>query len=284
MRNLTVFRKKSFVGSLMKDQVYIRDAANPELTIAGVPCRKVGTVKNGGKLTISAGEEEQQIFLIADKVSKDYCYGTATVPAGTEDAELSGKHKFVLGSNPFVFEGVEQTPEEQTQQKKNNRKGIAIFIAAILVGGLLGVAVSGGLFDSTAAYKRFTEQDFQITLAEDFSQTQLSDFFAVYESKTAVAFVLREEKELFEGYTLDDYADLILEVNQRTDLAKHSAGDYIWFEYNDTPDGQELYYRAACYESQEAFWVVSIATPAGNKEKYSDRIGDWLDSVVVGNQ
>ena len=36
MRTLTIHRKKSFVGCLMKDQVYIRDADAGELTIEGV--------------------------------------------------------------------------------------------------------------------------------------------------------------------------------------------------------------------------------------------------------
>ena len=105
MRNLTITRRKSFVGCAMKDKVYIRDALAQELTINGVPCRKIGEIKNGETKTFQIEDGEQQVFLIADKVSKDYCNAAITIPERQEDISLSGTHKFVFGSNPFRFDG-----------------------------------------------------------------------------------------------------------------------------------------------------------------------------------
>jgi len=279
MRNITVTRTKSFVGCLTKDQVYIRDEAAPELTIAGVPCRKVGAVKNGGKITVPAGEGEQQIFLIADKVSKDYCYGTATVPAGSEDVELSGKHKFVLGSNPFVFDGVELTPEEKAKQKRNGRKGIWIFIAALIVGLLVGQALSGGLFGEEP--KIFRHEDFQITLTNRFVETEIDGCYVGYDSNVAAVFVIQEEKTLFEGYTLSDYTDLVMEVNGYGDFQKSVAEKYMWFEYTAVSEGEEVYYLAGCFESQDAFWVVTIAVREEDRDTYSANIRQMMDSILV---
>ena len=45
MRNLTITRRKSYVGCIMKDQVFIRDEQAGEITIDGVPCRKIGDIK-----------------------------------------------------------------------------------------------------------------------------------------------------------------------------------------------------------------------------------------------
>ena len=47
MRNLTIHREKTFVGSLVKLKVYIEDTLVNELEINGIPCRKLGDLKNG---------------------------------------------------------------------------------------------------------------------------------------------------------------------------------------------------------------------------------------------
>ena len=60
MRNLTITRRKSFVGCAMKDQIYIRDALAQEIIIDGVPCRKLGDIKNGESKTFQIEDGEQQ--------------------------------------------------------------------------------------------------------------------------------------------------------------------------------------------------------------------------------
>ena len=56
MRNLTIKRNKTFVACLAKMKVYIEDASANDLTINGIPCRKLGDLKNGEEKNFSIGE------------------------------------------------------------------------------------------------------------------------------------------------------------------------------------------------------------------------------------
>ena len=283
MRNLTITRRKSFVACAMKDQVYIRDEQSPELTIDGVPCRKVGEIKNGETKTFPIGEEEQQIFLIVDTLSKDYCNGTVTVPAGQEDVSVSGVHKFSFGSNPFRFDGVELSEQQLAKQKKNNRKGTFIMIGAIILGLVIGFFATNSLFGlRTVSPKTFTKGEFQITLTDDFAPTEEEGYYAFYQSKSALVFALREGKEHFDDITLAQYADLVLEANGRTDLARNQGDGFIWFEYTDTPDDQEVYYISVCCQGEDAFWIVSFATPEVNRNQYKETFLNWAKTIKVG--
>lgn len=283
MRNLTITRRKSFVGCAMKDQVYIRDELAPELTIDGVPCRKIGEIKNGESKTFPISEGEQQVFLIVDKISKNYCNATVTVPVGQEDVALAGVHKFLLGSNPFCFDGVQLSEEQQAKQKKNSRKAAAILAAVLILSSIVGYFLGGALFRvQEPSPKTFAEEDFRITLTDAFDPTEEAGLFACYESKAAAVFAVREEKALFDDLTLDEYGALVLEANGKTGIRANQEDGLLWFEYTDTPDAQEIYYLAVCCESEDAFWIVNFATPASNREEYRETFLDWAKTIKVG--
>jgi len=283
LRNLTITRRKSFVGCAMKDQVYIHDEAAPELIIEGVPCRKIGTVKNGETKTFQIEDREQQVFVIVDKVSKNYCNASIAIPAGQEDVSLSGIHKFYYGSNPFVFDGVELTEEQQAKQKKNRRKGVVITILAAIVGLIIGYGVSNLLLNhKNASPKTFTKGDFQITLTSAFEAAEHDDFFASYESKSVLVLVVKEDKSLFDDITLEEYGALAQEVNGRDGLKLHKEEDFIYFDYTATGNDEETYYYCAvCCESEDAFWIVNFATPVSNQEKYQKTFLKWASSIEV---
>ena len=280
MRNLTITRRKSVVGCAMKDRVYIRDALSQELIIDGVPCRKLGEIKNGESKTFQIGEGQQQVFLIADKLSKDYCNATVTIPEGQEDVALAGVHKFVFGSNPFRFDGVQQSEEQLAKQKKNGRKGLVIMIGAMVLGIAIGHFASRGLFGSKeAAPKTFTQAEFQITLTDAFEPVEEEGFFCAYTSDAAMVFALREEKTLFGDISLEEYGELVLEANGRTDLRMNQGEGFIWFAYTDTPEKQEIYYLAVCCQSEDAFWIVNFATPVKNRNAYQETFLSWAESI-----
>lgn len=110
MRNLTMERVKSFVGSLAKMKVYIEDPFSNELVINNVPCRKLGELKNGETQTFEIGEEAAKVFVIADKISRNFCNDYYEIPAGQENVFLSGKNKFNLATgNAFRFDNNENT-------------------------------------------------------------------------------------------------------------------------------------------------------------------------------
>lgn len=283
MRSLTITRRKSFVGCIMKDQVYIRDEQAQEIAIDGVPCRRLGDIKNGESKTFQIEDGEQQVFLIVDKASKDYCNATVTIPEGQEDVTLSGVHKYQFGSNPFCFDGVELTQEQQAKQKKNSRKGALIMIAAIILGAAIGLFLPGGFLSiDTASPETFTKEDFQITLTDAFEPAEEEGFFAFYNSKAVMVFTVREDKAQFEDMSLEEYSQLVLKANNRDGVQMNQENGFMWFDYTDTPEDQEIYYLAVCCESEDAFWIVNFATPATNREEYKETFLKWAKTIKVG--
>ena len=126
MRNLTIKRNKRTAASLIKAKVYIEDNFSSELTINGVPCRKIGELKNGEEKTFQIGEEEAKVFVIADKLSKDYCNDFYQLPSGMEDISLSGNNILnPAAGNPFRFDnntsaGVEENRKKGAKKRHNS--------------------------------------------------------------------------------------------------------------------------------------------------------------------
>ena len=141
MRNLTIKREKTFVACLGKFKVYIENANSNELTIRNTPCRKLGELKNGQESTFVIDDSEAKIYVIADKMSKEYCNEMYKIPAGTEDIYLKGKPSFSLSAgNAFRFEN-NTNPEALKNREVGKRKGSNIFIIAIVVGFILGLII-----------------------------------------------------------------------------------------------------------------------------------------------
>ena len=283
MRNLMITRHKSFVGCAMKDKVYIRDEQSQELIINGVPCRKIGEIKNGETKTFSIEEGEQQIFLIVDRISKEYCNATVTIPEGQEDVALSGKHHFVFGSNPFRFDGEVLSKEQRAKRSRNHGIGVVITLVALIIGLNLGIALSNLVFSAVPATPQtFAEGELQITLTDAFKQVEQPGFFASYQSKDAMVLAVRESETLFIGdITLKEYGNLVLKANGKTDLTMNKDEKFLWFEYIDTPEDQTFYYLAVCCRSRDAFWVINFVTPVSHKEEYKETFLSWARSIVM---
>ena len=138
MRNLTIKRAKSFVACLAKMKVYIEDSLSSELVINGVPCRKLGELKNGEEQTFQIGCESAKVFVIADKLSKNYCNEFYQIPAGEQDVALSGRNKFNPASgNAFRFDN-NDNQEVIASRKKGTAKGAVILIIAMVIGAVAG--------------------------------------------------------------------------------------------------------------------------------------------------
>ena len=74
MRELTITRRKTVVGCAGKLKVYIEDPSAVELIINNSPCRMLGTLRNGETKQFSIPEEACKIFVIAGKMSRNYCF------------------------------------------------------------------------------------------------------------------------------------------------------------------------------------------------------------------
>ena len=285
MRYLTITRRKSFVGSLMKMKVYIEDPHADELTINGFPCRKLGTLKNGETATFPIGEGAAKVFVIADTLSKGYCSDCYPLPAGTENVTLSGKNCFHPGAgNPFRFDGVTD-PEILANRKKGKGKGILFLIICCILGAILGTML-GSMAGCTATGqpKDFSSQGMTITLTDEFKSSSYEGFTLGYESKSAVMFALKEDFSVFPGfedYSLEDYARLVADANQVDFSSLLTGQDFLYYSFiNQGSDGSDYYYVATMFKGTDAFWLIQFATPAADQDKMHDQFLTWAASVT----
>lgn len=287
MRNLTIKRNKSFVGSLLKTKIYIEDPMSEDIQINGVSCRKLGEIKNGEEKTFSIGSGEAKVFAIADKLSRGYCNDYYPLPAGDEDVNLTGKMHYNPGAgNPFRFDGV--TDETVlANRKKNGRKGLGIIVAAAIVGGIVGFAVGFAEnldLGSKKEPREFNCQGMTITLTEAFEETEPGNYTACYESKNTMVFALKEEFTIadgFEDYTLEEYGQLVMMANGMEDELNTTDG-VMWFTYTyDSPEhDQDFYYFATVHKGNDAFWLIQFATTESLAEQYMPQFLEWAKTVT----
>lgn len=278
MRNLTIKRDKSFVACLMTDKVYIEDSASSEITINNVPCRLLGTLKNGEQKTFSIPEEETKIFVIADKLSKNFCNEVYTVQAGEEDVFLRGKNHFNPASgNAFRFEGNVQ-PETLKNRKKGSKIGWIILAAAVVVGIIVGVILANP--GATGEPKEFVCEQLHITLNDYFKETSSDGFNVCYESRDVAIFVLKEN--LQEDKTLEEYGQMVISANEMdssVELQEDSGLYYFEYDYVSSNPDDSIGYFAAVFKNGEDYWLIQFACYEESYQEYRDNFIDWSKSV-----
>ena len=285
MRNLTIKREKCFVGSLVKLKVYIEDPTSNEMRINNVPCRKIGDLKNGEEKTFQIDEQEVKIYVIADKLSKNYCNEFYQLSGGQEDVFLSGKNKFNLANgNAFRFDNNE-SEENIANRKRGTRKGLLILIVAAIVGAVVGYSITSNLFSNkTPDPKDFSSNGMTITLTDEFVKTDVENYTVAYDSKNVAVFALKEAFTLAEGfqdYTLEQYGNLVLQNNNLSSSKMQNLEGLTEFEYEFTnPDTKDTYkYFSFVYKSNDAFWIVQFATLTENVDECSSKIIEWAKTI-----
>ncbi len=289
MRNLTIKRIKSGVAALAKMKIYIEDTVSSELYINGVPCRKLGDLKNGEEKTFQIEDHSAKLFVIADKLSKDISNEFYQIPAGTEDITLSGKNKYnPITGNAFRFDGV-SGEETKKNRKKNTILGIVILCVAVVVGVAIGViSNSDTIFRKAPEPLTFSNDGMSITLTDYFSESEYPGYTACYESANVAVFTLKESAVLLEEYgivTLDDYSALILETNEIAPYDLQNAEGIPFFEYEfENPETNETYhYVTYMYQASDAFWIVQFSVLADTYPEYTADILAWAKSVEFSN-
>ncbi|MBR2343255.1 MAG: hypothetical protein IKA64_03280 [Clostridia bacterium] len=285
MRNLTIKRTKSFVGCLAKMKIYIEDHASVELVINDTPCRKIGELKNGEEATFQIGEGAAKVFVIADKVSRNYCNDYYQLPEGEEDVVLTGKNKYNPASgNAFRFDG-NDNEEVRASRKRGTRRGLRVLIISGIIGLVIGILIAL-LPDIIVANtpKTFSAYEMSITLTEEFEEMTYGTYSAVFGSENVAVFALEEEFALAEGfgdYTLEEYAELIIEGNGIEYAELKKDGELTYFEYSFSNPETGVIYRYFCYvyKTDDAFWLIQFATPTDKVDKYAPKIRDWAGSV-----
>lgn len=285
MRNLTIKREKSFVGSLAKMKVYIEDPTSNEMRINDVPCRKIGDLKNGETKTFQIDEQTLKVYVIADKLSKNYCNEFYQLPAGQEDVFLSGKNKFnPANGNAFRFDNNE-SEENIANCKRGTRKGLLILIIAAIIGAVVGYSITSGLFsDKTPDAKDFSSNGMSISLTDEFIKTDVENYTVAYDSKNVAVFALKEAFALadgFQNYTLEQYGNLVLKNNNLSASELQNLDGLTEFEYEFTnPNTKDTYtYFSFVYKADDAFWLVQFATLTENVDEYRAQILEWAKTV-----
>ena len=286
MRNLTIKRTKTFVGCLMKMKFYIEDPTSTEITIGGVPCRKLGELKSGKEMTVAIGDEAAKIFAIVDSLSKEYCNEFYPLPEGSEDIVLTGKNHFNPGNgNAFRFDN-NDSEEVLANRKQGTRRGTPILLSALVIGVAIGLFFTSGLLHDSPkdSSKSFAAEGIQITLNEDFEQAEADGFSLMCESHYMAVIVLREAFEDYEGleeWSLADYSQVLMENNDYVDhpLSYHNGIPYFEYDYHNPETKENFHYTIFMYKSDDAFWAVQFATHKSAADRYAEKIKGFAESV-----
>lgn len=285
MRKLTIKRKKSFVASLAKLKVYIEDPAG-ELDITGIKCRLIGTLANGEEKSFYIEENAAKVFVIADKMSRDYCYDCRNLPEGNEDIYLTGKNAFNPATgNAFRFEG--GTDEEVAKRHKESKKGgLIVLITAIVIGLTAGWIIGSGVTYSKkkATPKDFSYEEMTITLTALFKEEEVEGR-TVFTSNDVAVFVLRENFVAgdidLSGYTVRGYAELARENNPVMADATYEETDGVpnmVYTYAGD-DGKTYVYFTTFYKSSNAFWIVQYFVNESGYESRKPKFIEWAKTV-----
>lgn len=283
MRNVTIQREKTIVACLSTIKVYLEDPAANELTVCGTPCRLLGTLKNGERKTFSVEEDERRLFVIADRISKDYANESYLLPAGGQDPFLTGKNCFEPSrGNAFRFAG-NNTPQVAQARRRGKKTGLIVLIVAFLVGVAGGSLLMRGVFDREVP-KTFTDRGFSITLTSAFRPTEQEPFYLCYDSEKVAVFVLREAFSDYgelEAYSPEDYARFTISANGLDAPLLRTASGILYFEYEEENEEEQCFYhRAYSYRSDDAFWLVQYACRVSDAESLLPRFDAWADTVA----
>lgn len=276
MRNLTIKRHKSFVACAVKMKVYIEDHTSNEIMINNIPCRKLGTLKNGAEENFLIDNNEAKIFVIGDKLTKDYCNDFYTIPAGEEDISLSGKNHYnLLNANAFLFDGVNDE-EVLQKRKKNKRKGIIIIIACIIAGVIIGLLPN--LLSKPEPKVFASKAGITITLTDEFKRNEHSVFTDVYSSSKASVSILQDK---FNGtnYSIVEYGRLYLKANNMESLPLEEIDGMTCFEVTENENGVEYTYLGFIFKDTDCFWVTLFKTYQNDYDELRPQFIDWAKSI-----
>lgn len=285
MRDLTIKRRKTFVGCLMSLKIYIEDPTSEEIVINGTPCRKLGTIKNGEEKTFQVEEDSLKVFVIADKLSKNYCNEFYQLPEGQEPISLSGKPRFNLFTgNAFRFDNNDNEAVEKNR-KRGLKIGLIVFAVFVAVGAVAGYFI-GTLINKDSAKaeaKDFSSNGMTITLTEDFVEREYIGYTAIYTSSDVGVGVIGEAFSLmpgFENYTTQQYAQIVMQNNGKYAEIKTEDG-LVYFEFdNSDPTTNVVYhYVAYAYKTSNSFWLVQFSTTEAKVDDYAESITKWAKSV-----
>ncbi|MGM9642646.1 MAG: hypothetical protein ACI3XI_05490 [Eubacteriales bacterium] len=285
MRKVNLTRDKSFVGCIGTLRVLVEDGAAGDININGTPCRLVAYVKNGETVSFEIGNEATKIYVIADKMSKNYCNDYYPVPEGDADLEIGGKCTYNPGlGNPFRFHGI--TDEEILKsRKRSNVKGVFILVLCIIIGVVIGLLLNFDVFMNIEKPQTFNCTDFDITLSTAFeAQAKDGKYYFLSDECSLVVF----------EYDYDEYANLKgMNDAELLDLFKESgfiASDaelavvegFSVVEYVTESDSGNLgKYFTVFMRDEEGVFIFEFGSFPEHYEKYRPMFVEWTKSIKL---
>lgn len=300
MRRLWIGREKSSAAGFRKMKVYIEDREDGEILISGVPCRKLGTVKNGRQKHFAIEDDAAKVFVLGSRdIGKSYVE-YAQVPEGDEDVFLNGRNCSVpFVGKPFRFDGA--VDEEVLRiRKRAKRKGalclIAVILAVLLVGAAVGAAVYMDLFSlvkpaasaAKAESRTFRVDSMEITLTDEFEEDTASvpGYDASFTGPGTAVFVKKEAFSLAEGLgdmTLEGYAAMVLRNNGlEGSVQLQENGGHMAFAYSYTGAESGKPYEAytVVKKGPDAFWLVQFSSAAEDAQTNRGSFARWADTIA----
>jgi len=276
MRYLTIKRAKRFVACLAKMKVYIEDHERADINIGGVPCRRLGELKNGEEATYMVTSGAAKVFVIADTLSKNFCNEYYQLEEGEEDVVLTGRNEFNPASgNAFRFDN-NNSEGAVANRKRGTRIGVIVLIVAAAIGFVIGIIIGLNTFPET-----FSAEGMSITVTDEFIETDVQGYTLVLGSPDVAIFAIKEEFNLFDSeYSLDEYAELVIDANE-FDVTLKSVDGLLYFEreFTNTEENVTYRYYSFVYEGKDAFWFIQFAVEVEKAPEYVEDIFEWARSV-----
>ena len=289
MRNLTIKRNKAFVGWGAKDKVYLEDYMNNDIIINGVPCRKIGTLKNGEEKTFEIDPVATKVYIINDKLSRNMCNDFYKIPAGEEDVTITGEHKYnPFNGNAFRFDGV--TDEEVLANRKKTTRKASVFYVLIFAFFFIASFALTFFLETEVLPETFTYGNMSITLTNEFSERNIDGYSACYESYDNLVMIIKDDSsyfENFETYTLKQYGEDTLTYNEfdsSIELQEEGGLTYFEYEFTDEETGDVYSYFVPLYKSSDAFWFFEFASFKEDYETYREQFIEWAKSVEFAEE
>ena len=261
-------------------KIYIEDNTTSEIVIDGTPCRKLGDLLNGETKSFVVDSTPARVFVIADKMSKNFCNDFYQLDAGDDEISLSGQNKYnPVTGNPFRFDN-NDGDEAAKNRRKNKTRAITICVISVIVGFAIGLTA---VLIAKSAKETFTVNGMSITLPAEFHITYDENLTAIFFSDEAAVWVLQEEFALFEGsesYPLPEYAKLVQQSVETTSEIKTKDG-LTYFEYDskDIYSDDDFHHYVFVYKTGDSFWIFDFFATDITVRNYEKEIFKWAQTI-----
>ncbi len=134
--------------------------------------------------------------------------------------------------------------------------------------------------------KKFTQNEFSISLPKDYIETSYGNFYAVYGSSKCAVFVLKESKSALSPSitNIKLYANAVITQNKTETLnGVVEANGHVYFEYDFVNPTTNQKFRYTCYaiEGNNAFYLVEFASQA--YEETRPHYETLINTVEISN-